>query len=55
MASNLRLVITSAQEKFQAKAYTHYYESEGVEEDDWKEAFENTWRIIEAYEDLFDL
>ena len=55
MASNVRSIITSAQEKFEAAAYVHYYEREGVEEDDWKEAFENAWNIVETYENLFNL
>ena len=53
VASYVRNVITSAQLMYSAGAYLQYYEREGLERDDWKEAFENSWRIVESYEDLF--
>ena len=55
VASNVRSVISTAQDLYCAGAYVHYYEREGVEKDDWKEAFENAWQIVECYEELFDL
>ena len=55
IASYLRSIITTAQSLYEVGAYVHYYEREGVETDDWADAFENAWQIVEVYEDLFDL
>ncbi|GMH71661.1 hypothetical protein TrRE_jg9681, partial [Triparma retinervis] len=55
VASSVRSIISTAHSLYSSGAYLHYYEREGVEKDDWAAAFENAWRIVESYEELFKL
>jgi len=53
VASFVRNVISKAWRLYEVKAYLRYFEE--LEEDDWREAFERGWGIVERYEGAFGL